>query len=544
MVNCIDSALKVIATFSEIEIINHDEGSIVLEIAGTQFCLWMSGCEDSSKMPFVTVVNNNEKFPHFMVRETEFGGKKHRAVCLYEAGSMVFSLFSLEEKIEFIIKQLLKLLFLPQTIIEQEFQKEFLYYWNSVATNNYRIDLFLKSSDKFQWLDIYQKDRSKTKRIISSEAITNDNDKFKYKEKTAALHIPIEDIRGIIPPTKNKMWTIHDVLNILDNKEYARISFEAYTELFHKSYSFKSIVLIFEMKPNGIAFCCELNFKNPGTAKLINKIKHQVESINSLRVKRCDFSYLNAQIGNDLNLIGKNVAVIGVGSLGSYIAKEIVKIGIKDITLIDDDVMNYENLMRHQLSFGFSNVSKVQSMKFELEWIHPEIQVEAINKKVSTNNLNEIVTEIFDLVIFAVGSSDVQLECNKALKKLHYKRPVLFCWLEGNGQNSHVLGIDYSKNGCYQCLFTDGIGKMVNNKANTTSGIDYENYILRNGCGGTRMAYGNGILLQTTSMIVMAIKKVLSGEFNENFLIDNIENTITIKNNWFYERNCQICNEN
>ena len=86
--------------------------------------------------------------PHILLDEIDFEGNsdlpkgKYRSVCLYESGRIVNALMPYEEKIVDAIERLLALLSLSPLQREKEFQKEFLFYWNSAAQNGKR-DVYL-----------------------------------------------------------------------------------------------------------------------------------------------------------------------------------------------------------------------------------------------------------------------------------------------------------------------------------------------------------------------------------------------------------------
>lgn len=545
--NNIESALTIIEKYQEITVIESTERFITVDIKNVRFCLWLiSPYDHNDKMPVLTAIElENSAFPHLITRNIEIYGKSHQGVCLYEDEAIVKSLFSTSEKIDFVIIQLLRLLNLTSSRQEKEYQKEFLMYWNKSAVPNYRIELFITTSDRHSWLNVYHDhDSDNTKRIVHPNIHLNDIKTRKLNKKVQALYIPIIDARRILPPKTNNGWTVADVLNVINDKQFTKIPFSAFSELLTYSHSGKSILIVFEMPTNSIsvAFCCEIVFKNAGTMKLLRKIETNTETIKVINTKRCDYEFLNSQIGNDLALIGKRVAIIGVGSLGSYIASEIVRIGIKDVVLFDKDIFNPENLMRHRGAFGWYNCNKTSVMKFQLEYFHPQINVIPINELVTAENIIKLVPQNIDLVIFTVGSSDVQLECNRRLKQAYFSKPVMFCWLEGNGNIGHVLGIDYSRQGCYQCLFTDDNGNWINNKINVVPESELEQNLIRNGCGGTRVAYGNASLLQTTYMTLAAIRKVFSDNFDCNFLISFNGNSIIEETDALYERSCPCCN--
>lgn len=182
------------------------------------------------------------------------------------------------------------------------------------------------------------------------------------------------------------------------------------------------------------------------------------------------------------------------------------------------------------------------ALKYELEALHPEIHIDAINRNINALEFVKILSH-FDLAIVTVGSSDVQLELNQALKKEHGNRPVVYTWLEAGGIFSHILIVDDKYEGCFQCLFTDADGKKINNKVNQSLVEDIEQNKIRNGCGGTRAAYGNTILLRTTSVLLNTLQELFDGRIIINKLIDITPTQVKDMGNNFKERKCQCCND-
>lgn len=127
----------------------------------------------------------------------------------------------------------------------------------------------------------------------------------------------------------------------------------------------------------------------------MEKIEYAIEKIECLTVNRCDYYYLNKQIGNDTSIIGKKIAIIGAGSLGSYIAVELVKSGIKELAIYDPDILEKENILRHQCELVWSKCSKVNALKYKLQKIHPEIIIKA-NKEYVTDEILERDINEFD----------------------------------------------------------------------------------------------------------------------------------------------------
>lgn len=275
---------------------------------------------------------------------------------------------------------------------------------------------------------------------------------------------------------------------------------------------------------------------------MLNKLKQEIVDVVPILSKRTDYYYLCKQIGNEITLLDKKVLLIGAGSLGSYIARELVKTGVRSLTVYDKEPLEEENLLRHTIGDLWVDCSKVFGLKCELECIHPEIHINAVEKNIDKNLLVAEMKKA-DLILFAVGSSTVQWEMNKVLKEQKCNAKVIYTWLEAGGENSHILSIDYNKQGCFQCLFTDEQGCLINNKANNVSEIDVEAYKIRNGCGGTRVAYGNTVLLRTTAVLLDVIKKNFERAESTNNLINITPTDVIDVKDTFVERKCRCCGD-
>ena len=91
------------------------------------------------------------------------------------------------------------------------------------------------------------------------------------------------------------------------------------------------------------------------------------------------------------------------------------------------------------------------------------------------------------------------------------------------------------------CLYTDSNGKHVNNRARKNSTVTTENGIIRNGCGGTRAAYGTTTLLRTTAALLEVIRDYDEKKITSNTLIDIAPEKITISDTEFPMEACNCC---
>ena len=131
----------------------------------------------------------------------------------------------------------------------------------------------------------------------------------------------------------------------------------------------------------------------------------------------------------------------------------------------------------------------------------------------------------------------------RVLKDNHCTAKTIFGWLEAGGIYSHLLYVDYQKQGCFECLYTASSGELINNKANASNAESVENNTIRNGCGGTRAAYGTAVLLRTVSALITLMKKAENHEFDNNCLINIAPEKVDYLADSFIEKECRCCGD-
>jgi tRNA A37 threonylcarbamoyladenosine dehydratase len=106
-----------------------------------------------------------------------------------------------------------------------------------------------------------------------------------------------------------------------------------------------------------------------------------------------------------IKLQNANVAVVGIGGVGSWSAETLARTAVGNITLIDLDDIALSNVNRqlHALSSTIEG-SKVDVMKQRILDINPECKVTAIEDFVTTETLQDYISPSFDVVIDAIDS--------------------------------------------------------------------------------------------------------------------------------------------
>lgn len=468
--------------------------------------------------------------------------------CLYEDHNFVSSLFPYEDKIYDAIRRLLKLLFMSPADKEREFQKEFSLYWHNMATEKMTVDVFLHQAKNFSKLKVYR--HGKNMRLVEDGVTLNDllsRDMRIWEEDIGAdaYLIPIIDKRNIIPPYRKNPWSIKNVQHILADVAIDHVSPDTYKKMKHITSTKRNVWFVFSIHVQEIdvLFTVKIRCANQKQKNLLNEIMHATEQIKTFRTRRMDYLFLNRIVGNEQKLHGKKVLLVGCGSLGSYVASELVKNGCTSLTVYDSDYLSVENTMRWTGNPAMVGIYKVDYIKNLLENFHPEINVAAFHKNLDKKSLCDMMKE-FDLIIFTIGSSDSQLAFNRILKMNHCNIPVIYTWLEAGGRYSHILVVDYQSKGCYQCLFTDANGQMVNNRAIRMpiplAGL-YDKSVIRNGCGGTRAAYGTDILLRTTAVLLDTLQELYSDYGIQHKLTTITPLSVEYPDNLIPMKGCQCC---
>lgn len=112
---------------------------------------------------------------------------------------------------------------------------------------------------------------------------------------------------------------------------------------------------------------------------------------------------------NRLNKI--RVAIFGLGGVGSWSAEALVRSGITDLTLIDNDVICITNVNR-QLQATTKNVgkSKVEELRDRLRTLNPRCQITTIQKVYQPDNAQEFDLGSYDYVLDCIDSISCKVE--------------------------------------------------------------------------------------------------------------------------------------
>jgi molybdopterin/thiamine biosynthesis adenylyltransferase len=388
---------------------------------------------------------------------------------------------------------------------------------------------------------------------------TKDFKEWGYKSPIKnGLYLYSEAVDIIYPPRIDKPISVEYLNVIFQNvritSDVAKITRKAKEELF----------IIFEIKqPNGIYNSFGVIIKAPcfnmdSTLELIEKTE-----IIPLYVERLDERSLLNRTSFDENILSnKEYLLIGCGSIGGYVFSNLIKSGCKNITLIDHDKLESENIYRHLLGRDYIGDYKVEALRKFGERSLPGLKIKTVAEKIQDAiDDSGIDFNDYDYVIAATGNSILNMWINDYIITNKINTPVFYIWNETLDIGSHVAVIQFDKAGCYECIFKrDEVLGLYDSTSYCKPGQNVTKNV--SGCSGTFIPYGSLISIQSSILFIDLLKKFTEGRIVKNIIVsekgddyyfkkagfilsDNYNNQedkiSTIKGSDFKNTSCNIC---
>ncbi len=240
---------------------------------------------------------------------------------------------------------------------------------------------------------------------------------------------------------------------------------------------------------------------------------------------------LLSRIGVENQLSDKKVCLIGCGSVGGYIADMLSSSGVGEITLVDPDKFQLENLHRHYLGAHTIGNFKTDALKLTLEYKYPFIKINTSKSRLLDYCNFEKLTR-FDLVICATGNVTHQRRINEFIVQNKIPTPLIFCWVEAYGVGGHAVAVLPNSQGCLDNVFIDNESDEPSLYPNINF-IQKDQKIKKNhaGCGTEFIAYSNIDSIQTATISSQLALKILSNNLeNSGYISWRGEQDLAIKN--------------
>ena len=155
----------------------------------------------------------------------------------------------------------------------------------------------------------------------------------------------------------------------------------------------------------------------------------------------------------------RHVVVVGCGSVGSFMSAELVRSGVRHITLVDPDEVEWANLTRTVYGRADVGRKKVDALGGQLQAIFPDVEVRAVASPIQQMGGDiRALLHSADLVVAAVD----QPSANGFIDRHCYAagRPALFVGIYKGAKGGEVVVTVPERTPCFQCS-TGGVRKVV-----------------------------------------------------------------------------------
>lgn len=140
-----------------------------------------------------------------------------------------------------------------------------------------------------------------------------------------------------------------------------------------------------------------------------------------------------SRLPNEYSKLSKlKIGIVGLGSIGSKVAVSLARSGVRKFLLVDDDYLVPGNLVRHELSWGFVGMQKVNAVEEYLKLIAANLDIEVLNHRIagqeSPLNTAKALKDLSecDLLIDATANPEVFLH----LSAIANASQTPICWSE------------------------------------------------------------------------------------------------------------------
>lgn len=147
------------------------------------------------------------------------------------------------------------------------------------------------------------------------------------------------------------------------------------------------------------------------------------------------FGRLEILIEEKINILkSKTVMVIGLGGVGGHAFDSLVRSGIENIIVIDNDIIDITNLNRQTLAYQNTiGKPKVEIANERAKNINPNCQITPLKTFLSEENIPKVFNRKIDFVIDAIDT----INTKKAIIKKCIKENIPFVSIMGTGNKMH-----------------------------------------------------------------------------------------------------------
>jgi len=161
------------------------------------------------------------------------------------------------------------------------------------------------------------------------------------------------------------------------------------------------------------------------------------------------------------------VLQIGAGGLGSPCAYYLVAAGIKELTIVDNDIVSLSNLQR-QILYNETHIGKDKASvaKSVLSRLNSKVEIKTYKDLVDNESIEKYVNNQ-DFIIDCSDNLKTKFLVNRTALK-HEMQCIIAGIKDFYGQ---IINIKPKKTACYQCIFNEPMEEQENQKPLPVIGV-------------------------------------------------------------------------
>ena len=160
---------------------------------------------------------------------------------------------------------------------------------------------------------------------------------------------------------------------------------------------------------------------------------------------------------------GSRVLIAGCGSGGSQVALHLAMAGVKQFALIDKDVLEVENVIRHVCGLRHVGQKKIDALEDALRDRNPSVDVKKFNQDILHWEDLKLEVERSHVVVLATDNDPTRYRINELCVQGH--TPFVVGKVFTRGIGGEVFSYQPGQSGCLACLegalertrFRDGV---------------------------------------------------------------------------------------
>lgn len=202
-------------------------------------------------------------------------------------------------------------------------------------------------------------------------------------------------------------------------------------------------------------------------------------------------------------LSGRRIMVVGAGSLGSTVAEQLVRNGVPEIILVDDDEVEAVNLTRTVYTCEDIGIPKTEALARRLTAINPALAVDTMTTKVDRASEAELLALVRDCDCVVAVTDDPQAQGLIDSLLFEAQCPGVFGAVYKGADSGEICFVVPGMTACYRCA----VGPRMN--ASLLPGMDYSTGRVQ---GAVALGADIAHIATMTAKVTLAIIGLISGE--------------------------------